>query len=122
MGKPIRGSKILILGLAYKGNISDTRESPAANVIEELKERGAELKVHDPYAKCIKTRFGHFYSEDLKESIKWAECAIIVTNHQDYIKLKYLEDKYDQGNILIIDSRNIFQQNREMNLENFYNL
>ncbi|PKL74050.1 MAG: UDP-N-acetyl-D-glucosamine dehydrogenase [Methanobacteriales archaeon HGW-Methanobacteriales-2] len=122
LGKYIRGSKILILGLAYKGNISDTRESPAANVIEELKERGAELKVHDPYAKCIKTRFGNFYSEDLKESIDWAECAIIVTNHKDYIKLKYLEDKYHQGNILIVDSRNIFQQERDMNLENFYTL
>ncbi|MFA0832431.1 MAG: nucleotide sugar dehydrogenase [Methanobacterium formicicum] len=120
VGKTIRGSKILILGLSYKGNISDTRESPSANVIEELKERGAELKVHDPYAKCIKTRFGQFYSEDLEESIEWAECAIIVTNHEDYAELELLENKFDQGKILIVDSRNVLNHNHENGSKNLY--
>lgn len=85
IGKKIRGSKILILGIAYKANICDTRESPAANVIEELVENGAEIKVYDPHAKSIKTRFGNYYSEKcLNESINYVDCAILVTDHQEF--------------------------------------
>lgn len=120
IGKSIRGSKILILGLAYKGNISDTRESPAVAVIEELIERGAKIKVHDPYAKFIKTSLGCFYSENLEESINWAECVIIVTNHQDYAEVKVLEDKFHHGNLVIVDSRNIFHLHQNNNSDNLY--
>lgn len=115
IGKTIRGSKILILGLSYKGNISDTRESPAANVIEELEERGAKLKVHDPYAKCIKTRFGHFYSEDLKESIEWAECIIIVTDHDEFKKDDFLKGLKSK-NKLVVDTRNMISNYKLSNL------
>jgi UDP-N-acetyl-D-glucosamine dehydrogenase len=120
IGKTIRDSKILIMGLSYKGNISDTRESPAVDIIVELLEQGAQIKVHDPYAKCIKTRFGHFYTENLEESIEWAECAIITTNHKDYTKLKPLKTKLDQNNLVIVDSRNIFQPNQENTSKNLY--
>jgi UDP-N-acetyl-D-glucosamine dehydrogenase len=120
IGKKLRGSKILIMGLSYKGNISDTRESPAADVIVELKERGAKLKVHDPYAECIKTRFGNFYSENLEDSIKWAECVIITTNHQDYIGQKSLQKEFEEGNIIIVDSRNIFHPSPKNDSENHY--
>jgi UDP-N-acetyl-D-glucosamine dehydrogenase len=118
VGKKIRGSKILIMGLSYKGNISDTRESPAANVIEELKKRGAEIKVHDPYAKCINTKFGHYYSENLDDSIKWAECALIITNHEDYIGQKSLLKELYEDNIVIVDSRNIFYSNSKYKSDN----
>jgi UDP-N-acetyl-D-glucosamine dehydrogenase len=108
IGKELRGSKILVMGLAYKGNISDTRESPAADIIVELKERGAQLKVHDPYAKNIQTKLGNFYSENLEDSIKWAECVIITTNHRDYINQKSLQNEFEKGNIIVVDSQNIF--------------
>ena len=49
VAKPIKGSKIAILGVAYKGGIGDIRESPALRIIEVLLDRGAELVYHDPY-------------------------------------------------------------------------
>ena len=85
IGKNLRNSKILILGLAYKANISDTRESPAINIIEELVETGSNFKVYDPYSKFIKTRFGKYFSEEtLENSLKWADCIIIVTDHDKF--------------------------------------
>jgi UDP-N-acetyl-D-glucosamine dehydrogenase len=119
IGKNLWGSKILILGLAYKGNISDTRESPAAPIIEELIERGAKLRVFDPKAKYIKTRFGKFSSSDkMMDEIKWADCVIILTDHDEFKKennniLKLLND-----NKVIVDTRNTLTINTNSQREN----
>jgi len=84
-GKELRGSNILVLGIAYKANISDTRESPAKNVIEELLVNGAKIKVYDPYAESIKTRLGTFHSEGtLKDNITPADCIVILVDHDDF--------------------------------------
>src|SRR5690606_13335582 len=48
-GKPVKGSKILVLGAAYKADIDDLRESPALDVIHLLREKGAQVSYHDPY-------------------------------------------------------------------------
>jgi UDP-N-acetyl-D-glucosamine dehydrogenase len=124
IGKNLWGSKILILGLAYKGNISDTRESPAAPIIDELIERGAKLRVFDPMAKSIKTRLGRFHSgEDVMEEIQWAECVIILTDHDEfkdnYSILKILDD-----NKVIIDTRNTLNvcNSSQQNLDNYIKL
>jgi UDP-N-acetyl-D-glucosamine dehydrogenase len=124
IGKNLWRSKILILGLAYKGNISDTRESPAAPIIDELIDRGAKLRVYDPMAKYIKTRFGKFYSgEDLLEEIEWSDCIIILTDHDEFKKnndiLKVLED-----NKVIIDTRNTLNvdNNSRKKLDNYIRL
>ena len=124
IGKHLWGSNILILGLAYKGNISDTRESPAAPIIDELIERGAKLRVFDPRAECIKTRYGIFHSRnDMKEELEWADCIILLTDHEEFKEnkdiLKILEDK----NKVIVDTRNIFQLNSDSKLyENYTRL
>ena len=124
IGKNLWRSKILILGLAYKGNISDTRESPSAPIIEELIDRGAKLRVYDPMAKFIKTRFGKFYSgKDLIEEIEWSDCIIILTDHDEFKKnndiLKVLED-----NKVIIDTRNTLNvnNNTKQKLDNYIRL
>jgi UDP-N-acetyl-D-glucosamine dehydrogenase len=52
-GKGLNGSKILIVGLAYKKNVDDTRESPAFKLIELLEKRGAACDVHDPYVSVM---------------------------------------------------------------------
>lgn len=52
-GKPIRGSRILVLGLAYKPNVEDDRESPSYVIIEKLESRGAEVEYHDPFIPCV---------------------------------------------------------------------
>lgn len=124
IGKNLWRSKILILGLAYKGNISDTRESPAAPIIDELIERGANLRVFDPMAKSIKTRLGKFYSgESLLEEIQWADCIIILTDHDEFKEnsdiIKILED-----NKVIIDTRNTLKinNNSHYKLDNYIRL
>lgn len=106
IGKKLWGSKILILGLAYKGNISDTRESPAINVIEELMERGAKIKVYDPLAKSIETRFGQFNSEkNLNRSLKDADCVIILTDHDEF-KESIQINRYAEKKV-VIDTKNV---------------
>lgn len=108
-GKKIRGSKVLVMGLAYKGDISDTRESPSVKIIEEFKERGAKIEVYDPYVKGVKTRFGSFQSGNLDKKIKWAECVVLVTDHKVFSNNLNLKMKFKESNIIIVDTRNVFK-------------
>lgn len=121
-GRKIRDSKILVLGLAYKANISDTRESPAIHIIEELAENGAKFKVYDPHSNSIKTRFGKFYSEDtLEDSLKWADCAILVTDHDEFKQNTEILNSIKNQETVIVDTRNIIDINKEnIPLENSY--
>jgi len=111
VNKKIRNSKIAILGVAYKPDIDDTRESPAIRIIEELIERGAEIKVYNPHVKFIRTNSGEFYSEEnIEEILKWAECIIFVTAHTVFREnigkyLTILNNRNEQ--IVIIDGVNI---------------
>ncbi|MBN1306126.1 MAG: nucleotide sugar dehydrogenase [Anaerolineales bacterium] len=102
-GKALNGCKCLILGVAYKPEIDDLRESPALDVIGLLKQKGAEVTYHDPYVPQVKTQDGEqmFSVPDLMEAVRAADCVIIITDHK----------KYDYQAILsaaafIFDSRN----------------
>ena len=100
--KPLKGSKILVLGAAYKPDIDDLRESPALDVIGLLKQKGAVVSYHDPYISHFKHDDWELYSvEDLKNTIRKADCVVIITNHSDYDYKQIL----DQAN-LIVDTRN----------------
>lgn len=82
VGKKMHGSRIAILGISYKADISDTRESPAAPIIDELIEEGAIVKVYDPLAPGIKTKISYYQSEKSIDSIlKWGDAIILVTPH-----------------------------------------
>lgn len=106
-GKVLRGSNILVLGLAYKGNISDTRESPTADVIEELVENGAKIKAYDPYAKSIKTRIGEFHSEkNIEDNTASADCIVILTDH-DYFRGNKEILKALRESTVVVDTRNV---------------
>ncbi len=86
-GKVLKGSKVLVLGIAYKPDIDDVRESPALDVIALLKKKGALVEYHDPY-------IPHFHHEhegwkmdsipDLMASVRAADVVVIVTNHKAY--------------------------------------
>jgi UDP-N-acetyl-D-glucosamine dehydrogenase len=78
--KPVKGSRIAILGVSYKGGIGDTRESPALRIIELLAERGAVLCYHDPFVPAL-PELG-LQSSDL-ESITDADAIVLVTAHPD---------------------------------------
>ncbi len=84
--KSIKGSKILVLGAAYKPDIDDLRESPALDVIGLLAEKGADVEYHDPYCPSLMTHEGEtMYSvPDMLEAAEKADCAVIITNHKVY--------------------------------------
>jgi UDP-N-acetyl-D-glucosamine dehydrogenase len=79
--KPIRGSKIVILGVAYKGGIGDIRESPALRIIEVLRKRGANLVYHDPYVPELRNL--DLRSTDLSGALDGADAVVLVTAHPE---------------------------------------
>ena len=93
-GKAIKGSKILVLGLAYKKNIDDTRESPAVEIMELLRDKGAHIDYSDPHVPVFpRKRDYHFdlHSVTLTgDSIASYDCVVLATDHDsfDYVLLQ----------------------------------
>ncbi len=84
-GKAVKGSSILVLGVAYKKDISDIRESPALDIIGLLEEKGAHLSYHDPHVPA----FHHEGLEmtgvvDLPAALAASDCVVVVTDHSAY--------------------------------------
>ena len=79
--KPIKGSRISILGVSYKGGVGDIRESPALRIMEELSLRGAELAYHDPYVPVL-PELG-MQSLALDDAVADADAVVLVTAHPD---------------------------------------
>lgn len=82
--KALNGAKVLLLGVAYKNDIDDYRESPAFKVIELLEKNGADLMVNDPYCPISKYKGKVYNSVDWKEVIDESDIVIITTNHSCY--------------------------------------
>ncbi|MEA2480515.1 MAG: UDP-N-acetyl-D-glucosamine dehydrogenase [Thermoleophilaceae bacterium] len=87
--KPVRGSKIAILGVSYKSGVGDMRESPALKIIRLLAERGADLTYNDPYVPEL-TEFG-LRSQELDSALDGADCAVIVTAHPQLDKQRVVD-------------------------------
>lgn len=86
LGKAMRGAKVLVVGLAYKPDVDDVRETPAAEIIKQLFEHGADVSYHDPhvplFAGMRKYMEYRMHSVPLDEqTIKAADCVLIVTDH-----------------------------------------
>ncbi|HEX2668903.1 MAG TPA: nucleotide sugar dehydrogenase [Gammaproteobacteria bacterium] len=103
-GKALKGSKVLVLGIAYKKNVDDTRESPAVEIMELLRERGAEVGYSDPFVpKFPKMREHRFDLVSLaldEKSLEGFDCVLLATDH----------DGFDYGLIgrsaqLLVDTR-----------------
>jgi UDP-N-acetyl-D-glucosamine dehydrogenase len=111
--KSVKGSKVLILGVAYKKDIDDMRESPALSVIDLLRARGAEVVYHDPFVPEV--HFDHAYtigagdplfnSELTDDLISSSDCVVICTEHSgiDYQKVCELAS-------VIVDTRNALSE------------
>lgn len=83
--KAINGSRILVLGVAYKRDVGDVRESPALDVIHLLRERGADVVYNDPHIPAVQFDGYGLTSEDLTvEALAAADCVVVVTDHSDY--------------------------------------
>jgi UDP-N-acetyl-D-glucosamine dehydrogenase len=79
VAKPIRGSRIALFGVSYKGGIGDIRESPALRIIEELLARGADIVYHDRFVPSL-DRFG-LHSVEAAEALDGADAVVLVTAH-----------------------------------------
>lgn len=108
-GERLFGAKVAVIGLAYKKDINDPRESPAIDIIDELSQVGANVLVYDPYIPSIKTKTGTYVSEkDLETAIRGCDCAMFLVNHQEFTKLPLDQLKSKMKRPLIVDCRNIF--------------
>lgn len=107
VSKPIRGSKVLILGMAYKPDIDDLRESPSLEVYELLKSSGAEIEFHDPHAKSFIDKNGVIVHSSVLNynGISDYDCVLLLTNHTAF-DYKQIEE-YSQ---LIVDTRDAFRE------------
>jgi UDP-N-acetyl-D-glucosamine dehydrogenase len=105
--KAVKGSSILVLGLAYKPNVDDERESPSYVLMEMLKQRGAKVAYHDPYVPVIKPTREHPHWAGTKsthwnkETIAAFDCVLIATNHACF---NYQE--LSDWSTCIVDTRN----------------
>ena len=82
VGKRLYGARITVMGLAYKKNINDPRESPAIKIIEEFANLGADVRVYDPFVPSIRTKAGEFTSVgSVEEALSGAECAVFLVDH-----------------------------------------
>ena len=106
-GKAIKGSKILVLGLAYKANVDDCRESPSFVLMEKLEVKGATVEYNDPFVSVIpNTReHGHFTGKQSVEIDGTYDLILVSTNHNEY-------ETFDFTNYTcpIVDSRNCIEQ------------
>lgn len=104
VGKAMKGSKVLVLGVAYKRDIADTRESAALKVVESLLQRGATASYHDPFVPDIEIAGHHLRSVPLTpQTLKAADLVIITTDHStiDYNAVaKHAPLVYDTRNAM----------------------
>jgi hypothetical protein len=101
-GRSIRGSKILILGVAYKADIDDTRESPSLDIMEELRERGAVIEYSDPYVPTLEFADKTLKSTPLTPArLRRCDCVVIATAHKSFPWDEILEHAR-----AIVDTRN----------------
>jgi UDP-N-acetyl-D-glucosamine dehydrogenase len=107
--KALKGSSVLVLGVAYKKDIDDVRESPALSIIDRLRAKGAIVTYHDPYVREVRFDDAHTQgsgeplqsAELTDEAVEAADCTVIVTDHSgvDYTRVCRLSK-------LIVDTRN----------------
>jgi UDP-N-acetyl-D-glucosamine dehydrogenase len=105
-GKALKGSKILVMGVAYKPDVDDMRESPAVDVIGLIKQKGGEVMYFDPYVPVLKEEDYVLESVsntrgDLMEAVEGVDAVVIITNHSVFDYTEILEKA-----ALIVDTRN----------------
>jgi UDP-N-acetyl-D-glucosamine dehydrogenase len=111
-GKPLKGSRVLVLGLAYKRDVDDVRESPSVTLIELLQQRGAKVEYHDPFIPSGKPmrehNITHLRSIPLTAaSVRRSDCVLIATDHTD---VDY--DMVCKHAPLVVDTRNVTGKKR----------
>jgi UDP-N-acetyl-D-glucosamine dehydrogenase len=111
--KSVNGARVLVLGVAYKKDIDDLRESPSLTIIELLRQRGAEVSYNDPYFATV----GHGRHYDLNmtntplDNLGQYDAVLIVTDHSDYDYKRIVSESQ-----LVIDTRNATKGMKSKNI------
>jgi UDP-N-acetyl-D-glucosamine dehydrogenase len=103
-GKPLKGSKIHILGVAYKRDIDDVRESPALDIIHLLLRRGAQVQYSDPYVPSLKLEGRELLSTKMNGEIAKSDCVVILTDHTSVNYESVLRKAR-----MVVDTRNVLR-------------
>lgn len=109
--KPIRKAHIHILGVAYKRDIDDLRESPALDIILLLQQKGAQVTYTDPYIPSLPLDGHRLVSTNMEENIATADCVVIITNHSIFDLTSLVKRAK-----LVVDTRNALKQYNSQNI------
>jgi UDP-N-acetyl-D-glucosamine dehydrogenase len=107
--KSLKGSRVLVLGIAYKKNVDDTRESPSVEIMELLRDRGAEVAYSDPFVPKFPKMREHRFELDstplTAETLAGFDCVLLITNHDafDY-------DLVREHAKLLVDTRGVYRR------------
>jgi len=101
LGQPLKHSHVHIVGVAYKRDIDDVRESPAVDIIHLLQRRGAHVTYSDPYVPYIRLEGSELQTVDMAHTLPQADCAVIVTDHSAFDYAAIVRDSR-----LVVDTRN----------------
>jgi UDP-N-acetyl-D-mannosaminuronic acid dehydrogenase len=102
--KDIKGSKIAILGVAYKGDVNDARETPATPIIKSLKDLGAEIVIYDP----LVTHFPMAIEKDFRRAVANSDALVIVTDHSEFRNMDLATaKKLMKESPILVDGRNL---------------
>ena len=101
-GRSLKGSTVLVLGVSYKSDVNDARESPAIEIIAELWKRGATVQYHDPFVPALEVAGSPFESVPLEDvTLAGADCVLITTDHSE---IDY--DRVVDRAAVVVDTRN----------------
>ena len=108
--KAVNGSTILFMGVAYKPNINDERESPALEIIDIVAHKGGNVQYHDPFIAMATTHEGRSYQSTAltAEALAAADCVVLTTNHKVFDMEFVMEHAR-----LIVDMRNMIKESSE---------
>jgi UDP-N-acetyl-D-glucosamine dehydrogenase len=102
-GRPIKGSRILLLGVAYKANVADIRESPSLEVFKQLVARGGDVRYCDPHIPALDLDGEPYTSVEWSaEEVRAADCVVMLTQHREFLETP----RWDEAK-LIVDTRNV---------------
>jgi len=111
-GKSLKGANILMLGVAYKRDVEDTRESPSLKLIQLLREKGANVRYNDPYVPKIQVSGNAMSSVELSDKqLSSSDCVVIATDHTCY-DYKDIAKKAS----LVFDTRGVTRKLKNSNI------
>lgn len=102
-----KGSKISVLGVAYKGNVDDVRNSPSIDIIEKLINEGYEVNVYDPF---VKQNQVNFKLDTIKDTVDSTDLVLILTDHECFKELDWSKFNYGVNNINVLDTKNVLEK------------